>query len=86
MDYIKAKNTEDAVILGLIVAAAVFLSQTLNNTALEIFKTFSPKHKVRDWIIFSIVVFLLFVFFIYVLRILYVSAESLPKDESIYDL
>jgi ABC-type maltose transport system permease subunit len=86
MDYIKAKNTEDAVILGLIVTAAVFLSQTLNNTAMAIFKTLSPKHQVRDWIIFSIIVLFLFVVFIYILRMLYFGAQTLPKDEPIYDI
>jgi hypothetical protein len=77
MDYIRAKNTEDAVILGLIIAAAVFLSQTLNNTAVIIFQEyFSTKHKVRDWILYSIVVFFLFVIFIYILRSLYIGKPS----------
>jgi hypothetical protein len=80
MDYIRAKNTEDAIILGLIVAAAVFLSQTLNNTAVVIFtEVFSTKHKVRDWIIYSIVVFFLFILFIYILRRLYIGK---PPDSN----
>lgn len=82
MDYIRAKNTEDAVILGLIIAAAVFLSQTLNNTAVIIFKEyFSTKHKVRDWILYSIIVFFLFVIFIYILRRLYIGKPSNGSDD-----
>lgn len=83
MDYIRAKNTEDAVILGLIIAAAVFLSQTLNNTAVIIFQeVFSTKHKVRDWIIYSIVVFFLFIVFIYILRRLYMGKPSNGPDDN----
>jgi hypothetical protein len=83
MDYIRAKNTEDAVILGLIIAAAVFLSQTLNNTAVIIFQEkFSTKHKVRDWILYSIVVFFLFVIFIYILRRLYIGKPSNGSEDN----
>ena len=77
MDYIRAQNLEDAVILGLIITAAVFLSQTLNETAVVIFtELFSTKHRVRDWIIYSIVVFFLFILFIYILRKLYIGTPE----------
>jgi hypothetical protein len=83
MDYIRAKNTEDAVILGLIIASAVFLSQALNNTAIVIFQEkFSTKHKVRDWIIYSIVVFFLFILFIYILRRIYIGKPPPNSDDS----
>jgi hypothetical protein len=72
MDVIRAKNLKDAIVLALVFFASFFLANTLNQTAVIVFQEkFSSEDKVKDWLIYSGVVIIFFVLFIYFLRIIY---------------
>lgn len=72
MDIVKAPNLKDALLLGLVFAASFFLANTLNQTAVIIFQeNFSSENKVKDWIIYSIVVIIIYILFFILIRNLY---------------
>jgi len=72
MDVIRAKNLKDAIILALVFFASFFLANTLNQTAVIVFQEkFSSEDKVKDWLIYSGLVIVFFILFIYLLRIFY---------------
>ena len=72
MDIVKAPNLKDALLLGLVFAASFFLANTLNQTAVIIFQEkFSSENKVKDWIIYSFVVIIIYILFFILIRKLY---------------
>lgn len=72
MDVIRAKNLKDAIILALVFFASFFLANTLNQTAVVVFQeNFSSEDKTKDWLIYSVIVILFFVLFIWLLRVWY---------------
>ncbi len=72
MDVIRAKNLKDAIILALVFFASFFLANTLNQTAVIVFQeNFSSEDKTKDWLIYSVIVILFFVLFIWLLRVWY---------------
>lgn len=72
MDIVKAPNLKDALLLGLVFAASFFLANTLNQTAVIIFQEkFSSENKVKDWIIYSFVVIIIYILFFILIRNLY---------------
>ena len=72
MDVIRAKNLKDAVILALVFFASFFLANTLNQTAVIVFQEkFASEDKVKDWLIYSGIVIIFFILFIYLLRVFY---------------
>jgi hypothetical protein len=68
MDVIKAPNLIDAVLLGLVFFASFFLANTWTDTFRVIFRTVAPQNLLRDYIIYSIVVTIFFIIFLYLLR------------------
>jgi uncharacterized BrkB/YihY/UPF0761 family membrane protein len=72
MDIVKAPNLKDALLLGLVFAASFFLANTLNQTAVIIFQEkFSSENKVKDWIIYTFVVIIIYILFFILIRKLY---------------
>ena len=72
MDIVKAPNLKDALLLGLVFAASFFLANTLNQTAVIIFQEkFSSENKVKDWIIYTFVVIIIYILFFILIRNLY---------------
>jgi hypothetical protein len=72
MDVIRAKTLKDAVILALVFFASFFLANTLNQTAIVVYQEkFSSDDKVKDWLIYSGVVIVFFILFIWLLRVWY---------------
>jgi len=72
MDIVKAPNLKDALLLGLVFAASFFLANTLNQTAIVIFREkISSENKVKDWLIYSVIVIFIYVFFFIFIRTMY---------------
>jgi len=72
MDVVKAPNLKDALLIGLVFAASFFLANTLNQTAIVIFQEkFSSENKIKDWLIYSVVVVIIYVLFFIFIRTLY---------------
>jgi hypothetical protein len=72
MDVIRANNLKDAILLSLVFFASYFLANTLNSTALIIYQEkFGTEDKVKDWLIYTAVVIIFFVLFIFFLRVVY---------------
>lgn len=72
MDVVKAPNLKDALLIGLVFAASFFLANTINQTAIVIFQEkFSSENKIKDWIIYTIVVIIIYILFFIFIRTLY---------------
>jgi hypothetical protein len=72
MDVIRAKNLKDAILLSLVFFASYFLANTLNSTALIIYQeNFGTENKVKDWLIYTAIVVIFFILFIFFLRVVY---------------
>ena len=72
MDVVNAPNLKDALVLGFVFTASFFLANTFNQTAIVVFQeNFSSENKTKDWIIYSILVFIFYIVFIVILRNLY---------------